>query len=100
MSIKVGLALFYQRCCCGGCPRGCRHSLSPPRVLLVLLLLLLMMMMMVVVVVMMMVTTTMIMMIIMTTMTMLFWDLHTCSTRARWILVLWPPGLEGRPANL
>ena len=20
-SIKVGLALFYQRCCCGGCPR-------------------------------------------------------------------------------
>ena len=29
-SIKVGLALFYQRCCCGGCPRGCRHSLSPP----------------------------------------------------------------------
>ena len=29
-TIKVGLALFYQRCCCGGCPRGCRHSLSPP----------------------------------------------------------------------
>ena len=35
-----------------------------------------------------------------TTMMMLFWDLHTCSTRARWILVLWPPGLEGRLAHL
>ena len=31
---------------------------------------------------------------------MLFWDIHTCSTRARWILVLWPPGLEGRLAHL
>ena len=39
-------------------------------------------------------------MITMTTMMMLFWDLHTCSTRARWILVLWPPGLEGRLAHL
>ena len=47
-----------------------------------------------------MMTTTMIIMIIMTTMMMLFWDLHTCSTRARWILVLWPPGLEGRLAHL
>jgi len=64
-------------------------------VLLLLLLLLLMMMMMmmvvVVVVVVVMMTTTMLMMIIMTTMMMLFWDLQTCSTRARWILVLWPP---------
>ena len=25
-SINVGMALFYRRCCCGGCPRGCSHS--------------------------------------------------------------------------
>ena len=47
-----------------------------------MLLLLLMIMMMVVVVVVMMMTATMIMMIIKTTMIMVFWDLHTCSTRS------------------
>ena len=49
--------------------------------LLLLMMMMMMMMMMVVVVVM---TTTMIMMIIMTTMMILFWDLHTCSTRKKW----------------